>query len=81
MCLFYKHHHSGGSARGYLLGRSRPFFPVEQSMNRIDMLFSINDLLILKDPVPVIHLRAAMIKCKLIAVMILLINNIRQEMR
>lgn len=28
---------------------------VEHSMNRIDMLFSINGLLILKDPLPTSH--------------------------
>lgn len=72
---------SGGIARGYLLGRSRPFFciQVEQSMNRIDMLFSINGLLLLKDPLSAIHLRVATMKCKLITAMILLINNIRRE--
>lgn len=81
LCLFYKHH-PGVSSGGYLLGRSRPFFfQVEQSMNRIDMLFSINGLLILKDPVPAIHLRVATIKCKLITAMILLINNIRRDVR
>lgn len=81
--LFYKHHpgaSSGGAARGYLLGRSRlAFFPVKQSMNRIDMLFSINGLLILKDLIPFIHLRVTTIKCKLITAMILLINNFRRE--
>lgn len=82
--LFYKHHSgvsSGGAARGYLLGRSRlAFFPVKQSMNRIDMLFSINDLLILKDLIPFIHLRVTTIKCKLITAM-MLINNFRREVR
>lgn len=64
------------------MGHSRlGFFQVEQSMNRIDMLFSINGLLILKDPIPAIDLRVATIKCKLITAMILLINNIRREVR
>lgn len=64
----------------FIIGRCRPFF-AQHSMNRIDMLFSINGLLILKDPISVIHLRATAIKCKLIIAMILLINNIRRKAR
>lgn len=57
------------------------FFPVKQSMNRIDMLFSINGLLILKDLIPFIHLRVTTIKYKLITAMIPLINNFRWKVR
>lgn len=77
--IFFFSVSSGGWVRGYLLLVVVGLFPAQHSMNRIDMLFSINGLLILKDPISVIHLRAPAIKCKLIIAMILLINNIRRK--
>lgn len=71
LCPFYKPHPSVpcrvATQCDYLLGRSWPGFffeHVDRPMNRIDMLFSINGLLILKgSTLIVIHLRVAAIKC------------------